>query len=218
MTYAARTKYDEPGRAGRYAERSARRHREEWALVESVVFGAAGGPPVAPPEDVLDAPCGAGRLAAEFLARGAPVRCADLSPAMRAEARGALAGTPGLRGIEALDLEAPSPPAEWAADLVVCFRLLHHLPDAAARGRVLGALSALSRRLVLVSYHHPVSGHGLARAVRRLVTGRRGDRHAITTGRLAREASAHGLRLVRAAGLAPYRRELWVALFERVAR
>jgi SAM-dependent methyltransferase len=212
MTYAARTKYDDPGRAKRYAGRGEPRGREEWALVEEVAFRTPG---VAPPRDVLDAPCGAGRIAAAFLARGVPVRCADLSPAMRAEAANSLGGAPGLLGVETIDLEAAPPPSAWAADLVVCFRFLHHLPDAATRGRVLASLAALSKRLVLVSFHHPVSAHHLARALRRLLTRRRGDRHAITARRLAREASAHGLRLLRTAAVARYRRDLWIALFLR---
>jgi SAM-dependent methyltransferase len=185
------------------------RHREEWALLARLLEGRPF------PRRVLDAPCGTGRLAAEFLARGASVRGADLSPAMRAEAERALAGRPGWLGAVALDLEAPSPPADLAADLVVCARFLHHLPDAAARARVLCALASLARPALLVTFHHPVSVHHAARALRRLATGRRGDRHALTVARLAAEAAPFGLRLVRAAGVAPYLRDLWAALFVR---
>jgi SAM-dependent methyltransferase len=209
-TYAAREKYDSPGRAARYARRSAARHRAEWRLLLRLLEGRPF------PRRVLDAPCGTGRLAAEFLARGASVRGADLSPAMRAEAERALAGRPGWLGAGALDLEAPSPPREWAADLVVCARFLHHLPDAAARGRVFATLAALARPAVLVTFHHPVSLHHVARAARRVVTGRRGDRHAITVSRLAAEAGENGLRLVRAAGIAPYVKDTWAALFVSV--
>lgn len=207
--YAARTKYDEPGRARRYAERSPRRHAEEWRLVTRAWAGDTW------PATVLDAPCGAGRMAAEFLARGSRVRCADLSPAMRAEAGRALSGRAGLLGVEALDLEMSDPPAAWRADLVLCFRFLHHLPDTAARRRVLGNLAALSSGRVMVSFHHPVSVHNLSRALRRLVTGRRGDRHAVTLSALRADAAACGLSFVRAEALAPWRRDLWVALFER---
>jgi SAM-dependent methyltransferase len=209
-TYAAREKYDAPGRAARYARRSAARHRAEWRLLERLLAGRPF------PRRVLDAPCGTGRLAAEFLARGAVVRGADLSPAMRDEAERTLSGRPGWLGAVALDLEAPAPPRELAADLVVCARFLHHLPDAAARGRVLATLAALARPSLLVTFHHPVSLHQLARAARRAATGRRGDRHAIGVARLEAEAAAHGLRLVRAAGTAPYVKDLWAALFSRV--
>jgi SAM-dependent methyltransferase len=207
-SYAARTKYDEPGRAARYAERSRARDEEERRLVARALEGLPA------PASVIDAPCGTGRMAAEFLSRGATVLCADLSPAMRAEAAARLAGSPGFLGVVPLDLEAPAP-SDARADLVLCVRFLHHLPDAAARARVLAGLAAMSRRHVLVTFHHPVSVHHLARALRRVVTGRRGDRRAITVRRLAAEASAHGLRLVRAVATAPYRRDLWAALFEK---
>ena len=205
--YAGRTKYDEPGRAARYAGRSPRRQAEEWRLVRRALEGDPW------PKTVLDAPCGAGRLAAEFLARGSTVRGADLSPAMRDEATRALAGREGFLGVEALDLEGASPPFAWRAELVVCFRFLHHLPDAAARARVLRTLAALSTDRVLVSFHHPVSVHHLARAIRRAFTGTHGDRHAILLGPLREEAAAAGLSFVRAKALAAYRRDLWVALF-----
>jgi SAM-dependent methyltransferase len=153
-------------------------------------------------------------MAEEFLARGASVRCADLSPAMREEAAARLSGTKGFLGVVPLDLEAP-PVAGETYDLVLCVRFLHHLPDEAARGRVLATLAAASRRHVLVTFHHPLSVHHLARALRRVATGRRGDRHAISRRRLAREAKAGGLTLVRTVALAPGLRDLWAAVLEK---
>jgi SAM-dependent methyltransferase len=204
------TKYDEPGRADRYASRPARRHAEEVALVDALLA------PLGPPRDVLDAPCGTGRMAAVFLDRGARVRCADLSPSMRAAASRALADQPDFGGVFPLDLRAPLPdPPPEPADLVLCFRFFHHLPDGQARRAVLRTLAALSRRHVLLSFFHPVSAHAAARAARRALTGRRGDRHAVTLGRLADEAAEAGLALVSHRALAPYRRDLWAALFER---
>ena len=207
--YAGRTKYDEPGRAARYAERDARRHDEEWRLVERVLAGRPW------PKAVLDAPCGAGRMALEFARRGSSVVAADLSPSMRKEAERAVQSAGAGVRVEALDLEAPDPPEALAAELVVCYRFFHHLPDAAARGRVLATLSRLARPAVLVSFHHPASLHHLSRALRRVLTLRKGDRHAITLQRLKQEAAEHGLRFVRAVALSPGLRDLWVALFER---
>ena len=206
--YAARPGSSYFVRAERYATRSARRHAEEWRLVRRVL----GSRPL--PRDVLDVPCGTGRLAAEFLARGARVRCADLSPAMRAQAEASLAGRKGFLGVEARDLEAEVARDAPRHDLVLCFRFLHHLPDAATRRRVLSHLAARCRGAVLVSFHHPVSLHQVARGVRRVVTRRRGDRHAITLRALRTDAGAVGLRVVAAEGLAPGLRDLWVALLE----
>ncbi|MFO0934630.1 MAG: methyltransferase domain-containing protein [Planctomycetota bacterium] len=209
--YAGRTKYDAPGRAARYARRSARRDAEERALLARVV------PDATPGATALDAPCGVGRLAAFLLEKGYAVRGADLSPAMREGAEAALGPHPRWLGAEPLDLEEPPTPTAATYDLVLCFRVLHHLPDAAARARVLRSLAARARGPVVVSYHHPVSLHHVARALRRVLTGRRGDRHALTTSRLAREAAACGLVLERAVGLAPYRRDLWVAVLTPTA-
>lgn len=212
--YAARTKYDAPGRAARYTRRSAARDAAERALVARVVA------PAPPGATALDVPCGAGRLSADLVALGYEVTSADLSPAMRGLCDGALRGAARWRGVVALDLDQPPSAAVHDAerfDLVVCFRFLHHLPGPAARARVLASLAARTRGRLVVSYHHPVSLHHLARAVRRIWTGRRGDRHALTTKRLAREAAACGLALVGARGLSPYRRDLWVATFSPVA-
>jgi SAM-dependent methyltransferase len=211
--YAGRTKYD-AARAARYAARSARRDAEEWDVVVRLLAD------VKPPRTVLDAPCGTGRIAARFLKTGAAVRLADLSPDMLAVARATVdaAGAPAERvlGIERLDLESPPPADAHRHDLVVCLRFLHHLGTEALRARVLASLRARSSDRVVVSFHHPASLHHLARALRRLLTGRRGDRHAIGLRRLVREAANVGLVFERAAALARWRRDFWVARF-RVA-
>ncbi|MDJ0523439.1 MAG: methyltransferase domain-containing protein [Planctomycetota bacterium] len=208
MSYAGRSKYDEPGRAGRYRERSERRNREEWALVEELLRQIDPAPASA-----IDAPCGTGRIAEQLLGRGLAVTCADLSPAMRAETERRLEGKAGYGGVHALDLEtgegAPAP-----ADLVVCLRFLHHLPDGETRARVWKTLRALTKGHVIVSFHHPVSAHNLSRLFRRLLTGKRGDRHTQRPSALSREAAAAGLRVVRFVPLARWRREFWVALLE----
>jgi SAM-dependent methyltransferase len=206
VSYAARTKYDEPGRARRYRGRSPRRDTEEWRLLERMIRRL----PEAPAR-ALDAPCGTGRIAERLLDLGVPTIGADLSPAMRAEAEARLAGREGWLGTTALDLEAHLPDHDLASDLVVCFRFLPHLPDAASRARVLESLRRLTKRDLLLSFHHPVSAHNLMRALRRLFGRRHGDRRTITVGRLRREAAQHGLELVATRALGRWRRELWVA-------
>lgn len=213
MSYAGRSKYDEPGRAQRYQDRSRRRDEEEWRLLASLLDGL----PEAP-QDALDVPCGTGRIAERLLERGIPTRCADLSPAMREATEARLAGTDGYGGAFALDLEHAEAAAPHAADLVVCFRFLHHLPSAAHRARVWRTLRALTRSggHLLVSFHHPVSAHNLDRLWKRVLLRRRGDRHTLGRGRLRREAAAAGLEVVRFRALAAFRRELWVALLKPV--
>lgn len=207
--YAGRAKYD-AARAARYAARSAARHLEEWRVVARLM---AGGPPL---RTVLDAPCGVGRIALELRARGAHVRLADWSPDMLERARASLGTGDGVLGYERLDLESIPENGVATHDWVVCLRFFHHLPDDAHRLRVLASLRARSHDRVIVSFHHPISVHHLARAARRVCTGRRGDRHALTTARLARLAAQVGLAFERADAVARYRRDFWAARFRIV--
>ena len=206
MSYAGRSKYDEPGRAERYRGRSRRRDAEEWALLEALLARLEPAPQTA-----LDAPCGTGRIAERLLAHGLDVQCADLSPAMRAETQARLEAEAGYLGVCPLDLEAPGADGPRPADLVVCFRFLHHLPSAEHRARVFAALRALTTRDVILSFHHPVSFHNLGRWLRRLRGGSRGDRYTLTPGALRREARAAGLRVERLVPLGRWRREFWLA-------
>ena len=147
MGYAGRSKYDEPGKAAAYQAPSARRDEEEWRLLDALLET----PPV-PPLSAWDVPCGTGRIAERLLARGIPTRCGDLSPAMRAQAEARLVGQQGHQGVVAFDLEAPGPGPMPHADLVVCMRFLHHLPDKDHRQRVLRTLRLLCRGHVLLSF------------------------------------------------------------------
>jgi SAM-dependent methyltransferase len=215
VSYAARTKYDEPGRAGRYRERNPRRNAEEWALLARAIDALP-----EPPRLALDVPCGTGRIAEGLIARGIPTACADLSPAMREETRRRLAASPGLVGVFDVDLEdagssGAREAARLGADLVICFRFLHHLPDAATRGRVLATLGTLGRRDLLLSFHHPASLHATTRLVRAWLRGRPTDRHTVLPRRLAAEAAEAGWGLRRLFPLARLRRELWLAWLRR---
>jgi len=207
MGYAGRQKYDRPGRAARYAQRSEKRNREEWALLSSLLEQLP-----APPASALDAPCGTGRIAEHLLAAGIPTWAADLSPAMCEATRVRLGRAQGFGGVKRLDLEQPAGSGVQPADLVICLRFLHHLPDRAHRLRVLQSLAHLTRGHLILSFHHPLSWHNARRAVRRLFTGRRGDRHTIWPATLAGEAAEAGLAWIGCRALAPYRREFWLAL------
>lgn len=209
MSYAAREKYDEPGRAQRYRSRSERRNREEWALLARALDALTPAPTRA-----WDVPCGTGRVAEALLARGVPTWCGDLSPAMRAQTETRLAGREGFEGAREVDLEAPAEDLP-TAEVVICFRFFHHLPDAATRARVLRGLRALTTRDVLLSFHHPVSAHNATRRLRRLVGGPRSDRYTLWPRTLRAEAQACGLRLQRVFALGRWRRELWLAHLRR---
>lgn len=140
---------------------------------------------------VLDCPCGAGRLGPVLLRRAVRLVGADLSGAMLAEARTALAAP--VRAGRVGFVRAPAealPFADAAFDVVACSRLLHHLPDPAARARLLAELARVAARWVLVSFHD-------ATARKRRLQGKRPrSRVALAPDDLATEAAKHGLVLV----------------------
>ena len=215
MDYAGRHKYDLPGRAERYRDRSSRRNAEEWALLEGVLDRLPA------PTHVLDVPCGTGRIAEALRLRGLDTACGDLSPAMReatdsrmAALRAAGDQAPLGRhlGTHAIDLEAP-PGALEPADLVVCFRFFHHLPDEAARLRALEGLRKLTGGHLVLSFFHPVSAHNLSRQVKARLRGRPSDRHTIGRRALTALARKAGFEAQGFQGLAPWRRDLWLGWF-----
>jgi hypothetical protein len=133
---------------------------------------------------------------------------------MRGVAWTRLRDLPGFLGIVPLDLEAPEPDLSLAADLVVCMRFHHHLPDAATRRAVLGTLRTLTRGHLVLSFHHRASVHNLRRALAGWVVGRARTRQTTTVARLRREAAAAGLELVRTYAVRPWLREFWIAVLE----
>ena len=140
---------------------------------------------------VLDCPCGAGRLGPVLLRRAVRLFAADLSPAMLREAGTSLAA-PARAGRVAFVRSAAEalPFARGAFDVAVCSRLLHHLPDPAARARLLRELARVSSRWIVLSFHD-------ATAPKRRFRGTR-PRHrvALVPRDLADEASKQGLLLV----------------------
>lgn len=161
---------------------------------------------------VLDCPAGAGRLADLLAARGFSVTAADQSPEMLAHAGPALAGAGLPRRLVAADALA-LPFRGGSFDLVLCHRLLHHLPTEGERRGLLGSLAAASDRWVLVSWFDALSLQHLRRALRRPF--RPSRRHAVTGAAFARDAAAAGLRPVRVRALRPLVSELTFTLLER---
>jgi len=160
--------------AERYArrfERGSRRRtdrRERRALQRLL----AGLPEV---RTVLDVPTGAGRLLPTLAAGGRRVLGIDAARQILAHAVVRPESVLGLCQADAMAL----PLADDAVDAIVCNRLLHHLPAAAERARVLSELRRVSRYYVIVSFFdfHRAGGWGfgtLRRWLKRL-RGRRPD-------------------------------------------
>ena len=134
---------------------SARRRTRDPGLVAALLERhLAPGPAL-----VLDAPCGAGRLAPALAARGRYVGL-DVSLPMLAEARAASPTGAGFLAGDATRL----PFRDSSFDAVVCCRLLHHLDDPRLLEQVLGELVRVSRGLVVASFWDADSLPALRRA------------------------------------------------------
>ena len=162
--------------------------RRESALVTDLVerVGGRGG-------HVVDVPCAAGRLVRPLLSVAASVTAVDASPAMVEVASAALAAevAAGRAVVRAGRAEA-LPLRDGEADVVVCWRLLHHLLDPLERAAILRETARVARRGVVLSF----ADRGTLKA--RMQAARRRDRRCakLTLEEVAREAAAAGLSLV----------------------
>ncbi len=208
--YPGRAGYRNPAKAERYAGRSPSRNASEERLLVPLLQS------IRPKDEAdrlvaLDIPAGAGRMSRCLKVLGFEVFESDIAFEMLAMGRRLSDGkTPPLAVVG--DLEGRLPFHERAFDLVLCWRLLHHLPSHALLGHVLLELSRVSRRWVIVSFFHPVSLHNLQRQVVRAVTGRRSIRYAHHPATIRRMAEEAGLRVWKWGAQTPYLRDLWVAV------
>ena len=139
-----------------------------------------------PVDTILDLPCGHGRLAALLQQRCARLLEADWSFSMvqlnRADHGGAAHGY-----LRCSALEIPLP--DRSVDVVVSFRLSHHLETQALRERHLRELFRVARRAVVVTWFSATSLKHRLRQLRRLFGGKR-QKHVLHGARvreLARE-------------------------------
>lgn len=205
-------RFQNEARAERYArrfERGSRRctdRRERWALQQLL----ANKPEV---QTVLDVPTGAGRLLSTLAGVARQVLGMDVAHEILVHAAGRRESLrPGaMLGLCQADAMA-LPLADEAVDAIVCNRLLHHLPDAAERARVLSELHRVSRHYVIVSFFdfHRSGSFGLG-ALRRWLKRLRGRRPDYsgqpTAAQFAAEVQACGFAVRAVQPIGPF----WVA-------
>lgn len=151
----------------------------------------------------LDVPSGAGRMS-ELLP--GPVVAVDHS----LEILRAIQAPRGPR-LRASAFELPFADASFAG--VLCHRLLHHVPLASDRVRILAELRRVSEGPVIASFFHAVSLQNARRALARRLRGkRRSSRGGITLRAFLRDLAAAGLELVAARPLLPFVSEQWLVL------
>ena len=207
--YPARAGYLSAEAVEKYARRSRRRNAAEARLLDRLLEDAP--PPGKVRPTALDAPCGAGRLAADLKEKGWEVTVLDISTAMLLRGRGDGRTAAAVAGeMERL------PFREGAFDLVVCWRFFHHLPTRGLRVAVLAELARVSRGWVILSFFHPLSLHNAARRLRGMFSGRKGNRFPCSRAFLAREARGLGLLPRRWIAQGPCLRDLGAVLFEKV--
>jgi len=161
---------------------------------------------------VLDAPCGTGRLIEPITRRGLRYIGVDISPAMIDEAR-TRAASPIVHGFHVADV-AQLPFPDSSVDCVVVWRLLHHIQSPEARAAIFSEAARVTRRTVLVSFHHPFSAAALRKKFYRRFLGK-GNGVEFTAARLAREAMSCGLRLAATQGYRKYVSINWFACLEK---
>lgn len=152
----------------------------------------------------LDMPSGTGRLSSLL---PSPVVQVD-----RARAMLAASPVPGAR-VCASASRLPFAPDTFAGAL--CFRLLHHIPDAGERVRILAELARVTRGPVLVSYFDAASAQHVRRVLRRAL-GRPSRRVAVSWRQLRGDLRRAGLAPETRVRLRPWLSEQTVVLARRV--
>lgn len=204
-----------PGKA-KYCEATARAYQQvnpsknaaELSLVERAFS-------LIPKGNVLDVPCGGGRVSLRLAQMGYQIHAADISPAMIniASANFARAGLP--ISVDDRDVEDLGFP-DAAFDAVVCFRLFHHFPDPSIRRRAIAELCRVARHHVALSYFSPWSPTSLQRKWRCALTGRRSRKFATSIEEVKGYFETAGFRLVRDFARMPFLHTLHLAVFQRV--
>lgn len=187
------------------------RYRREDAIVQEWLRR------LPPKAHVLDLPCGTGRMIQNITKLGLQYTGGDISRYMIEEARKEAAGNPNVVDFFEADLER-LPFADNSFDCIVIWRILHHQADPQVRQRILAEAARVTRRWVLISFHHLLSATALRKFVQRTCFGREQNGRPITHWRLRHEAERSGLRLVETKGLRKYVSINWYACFEKIRR
>jgi ubiquinone/menaquinone biosynthesis C-methylase UbiE len=195
--------------ARRYREQKPpRKHRAEMQLVDRALAC------IPRPRQLLDVPCGYGRVIEHLHAQGLRVSGADLSEPMLELARESLARRGWSGALERQDLQQLGYP-ERAFDAVLCFRVFHHFPDAATRRAVVSELCRVAARNVLLSYFSPSSFTSRLSALRVALGLKQPTRYPTPLSELEGYFGACGFRLVRDVARRSFVHSLHISVWER---
>lgn len=164
---------------------------------------------------VLDLPSGAGRFL-QITGEGRRVILMDFSLEMLSIA-GKRAGELSLDAACAAGDAFSIPLLPERVDIVLSYRILHHIPEPVLRERILSELARTTRMWVVASFFHRFSFAHLRRVLRRL-SGRFSARHAISFRTFYREALNAGLEVVRIEPSLKFFSEQWTVLLKKRGR
>jgi len=185
--------WSDPEVAGQYDQRrfsspfERLKHRRDEAVLRRVFLESVR---LGPLEQVLDAPCGTGRLLPVLGEGDRSVTGADLSLEMLGQE--ATRDSANLLRAECERL----PFADRSFDAVVCMRFLFHVEDPAARAAILSELARIARRAVIVQVRWGTSVKHALRRLRRRMRLAHQPRPAFDRPGLEKELTAAGLELV----------------------
>jgi ubiquinone/menaquinone biosynthesis C-methylase UbiE len=168
---------------------------------------------------VLDIPCGTGRCLPSIVRRKLRYIGADISPAMIAEAQDVAQHQPHAELVQEF-VVADAEHLQFAdnsVDCVVMWRFLHHVRDPKIRQNIFREAARVSRSMILISFHHPLSFTNLRKCLQRFFSGDTHGSAAFTQWRLAREALDCGLRLTETKSFRKYVSINWFACLMKLS-
>lgn len=192
-----------------YTHRRPAKHQAEMELV------ARAFPALPKDAQVLDAPCGAGRMSLWMAQQGWQVSSVDLGEA-------AVNYTRDLLTHAGFDCNAREenifhmPWGERSFQAVLCFRLLHHFDDPKVRALLLTELARVSDEHLLVSYLSPQSTTGIKRNLRKKLGGKVSSQNHTPLAETQQVLQAAGFKLVADYAQRAFFHSLHLAHFQRV--
>jgi len=194
-----------------YQERKPGKHAAELRLIDRAFAD------IPRSHQVLDIPCGGGRVMLHLASRGYSVAGADISEGMLKVAREQAARAGVSCSIEWQDVERLTYP-DRQFDTIISFRLFHHFPTPEIRRRAVSELCRVAASNVVLSYFNP---HSLSAMYFNLRRGNsrpgRAPKYATSLAELTGYFRDSGFRLRKDFAQRRYIHSLHLAVWERMS-
>lgn len=207
-TYRARSNYDER-KATIYQQRKSHKHAGEIKLIDRTFA-------IIPKNlEVMDLPCGGGRVFLHLASCGYKVKAGDLSPEMIKIAQ-RNAEEAGLNlTVDHADVESLQY-ADKSIDAIVCFRLFQHFPTATIRQRAVTEMCRVAKQYVVMSYFSPYSYTQAKLILREKLGGRKLRKYPTSLKEVESYFANSGYRLVKDFAELNLIKTMHLAVFERI--